>query len=142
MSASTTMLLPHLLYVHNMACSSQAYIGSLGLVKAPDAPQSLTPPKRAAQAPPSHPDCQKPPPLAASSMETNPFTRRSMEHGLSPVRPADPECLPPRHANKISQNPFLARDNSADQTVPPVNMSSQGKLPLLPPPKPMHCRSK
>ena len=123
-----------------MTCSSQAYIGSLGLVKAPDALQSLTPPKQAAQAPPSHPDHQKPPPLAALSMETNPFTRRSMEHGLSPVQPADPERLPLQHTNKISQNPFLACDNGADQIVPPVNMLSQGKLPPLPPPKPMHCQ--
>ena len=136
-SASTTTLLLRLLHVHNTACLSQPYIASPGLVKAPDAPQPLSPPKRATPAPPSHPDRQKPPPLATSSTETNPFTRRSIEHGTPPVQPADPERLPPQRTNKISQNPFLARDHGADKVVPSLNVSSQGKLPPLPPRKPM-----
>ncbi|KAH0834650.1 hypothetical protein J3R83DRAFT_10160 [Lanmaoa asiatica] len=109
---------------------------------APDVPRPLSPPKRPAQAPPSHPDRQKPPLPTASSPETNPFTRRSMEYVTAPVPPADPEpvpVFPQQRLSKISHNPFLARDKpniGTDKTVPPANVSNHGKLPPLPPRKP------
>ncbi|KAF8555616.1 hypothetical protein OG21DRAFT_1483754 [Imleria badia] len=105
-------------------------------IKAPDVPRPLSPPKRPVYAPPSHPDRQKPTPFTTPSSETNPFTRRQIDHGTHPVPPAEPDLVPPQRTNKISHNPFLVRDNGADKTVPPANVSNQGKLPPLPPRKP------
>ncbi|KAG6370875.1 hypothetical protein JVT61DRAFT_10897 [Boletus reticuloceps] len=111
------------------------------LVKAPDVPPPLSPPKRPVQAPPSHPDRQKPPPLITSSPETNPFTRKSMDHvhGAPPMPPSDSELAPVHllsRPSKMSHNPFLARDPGMDKTVPPAHALNQGKLPPLPPRKP------
>jgi len=127
-----------ILHMHNTACLSQIHIASPRPAKVPDVPRPLSPPKRPVQAPPSHPDRQKPPPLVTSSQETNPFTRRSMEYGTPSAPPPDPELAPvfPQRPGRVSQNPFLARDNGADKTIPPASASKQGKLPPLPPRKP------
>lgn len=124
-------------------CLSQAFIASPGLAKAPDISRPPSPPKRPVQAPPSHPDRQKASPLTAISQETNPFTRKSMEHATAPVPPLDPQATPAfphQRSGKLSQNPFLARDKpdfGVDKTVPPpVNTLNHGKLPPLPPRKP------
>lgn len=131
-------MLLRILHVHNTACLSQTYIASPRPAKAPDVPRPLSPPKRTVQAPPSHPDRQKAPPPTTSSQETIPFTRSSMEHGTPPVPSADPELppiFPPQRPGKISQNPFLNRDN-VDKSASPANGFSPGKLPPLPPRKP------
>lgn len=115
----------------------KAYTASPKPVKAPDVPQPLSPPKRPLYAPPPHPDRQKPPPFTTYSPETNPFTRRQIEHGTHPVPPPDPDPVPQQQPTKrISHNPFLVRDNNVDKAVPPANVSNQGKLPPLPPRKP------
>ncbi|KAG9311932.1 hypothetical protein JVU11DRAFT_8193 [Chiua virens] len=109
---------------------------------AADVPRPLSPAKRPVQAPPSHPDRQKPLPATTLFPETNPFVHRSMEHATAPPSPADPEpapVLPQKRPGKLSHNPFLARDKpdvGSDKALPSANAPSHSKLPPLPPRKP------